>query len=1162
MEGAMLSLPGRLEQLLRLHGSMLPKGADDEIPLIKRDLEEIISILHRHSEPKLEDDAMVVRCWMKEARELSYDMEDCIDQYEHAAGSRTDLSGPNIRRRKLSRRQRGSKIPQKLKQRLWMANKIREFSLRAQEALRRHAMNNHNNLGSTSTSRGDGDVCSTTQTQFMVNVDAVLNDLNKLKNLLAAIPAAITSNIRRVGIDASMNKIESWLAVCDGEEKLKVVSIVGVGGIGKTTLANELYRKLGRQFECRAFVRLSQKPDMRTILTNILSQIRPQHQPDNWKVHTLISNIRKQLQDQRYLIIVDDLWTTSTWDIIKSALPDGYSCSRILTTTEIEDLALQSCSYDSKYIFQMKPLGQDDSRSLFLSTVFGSHSNCPPELSEVSYDIASKCGGLPLAIVTTASLLASQLENQERWDYINKTFGYSLMANSNLEGMKQLLNLCYNNLPQHLKSCMLYLGMYQEDTIIWKDDLVNQWMAEGLISAVEEHGKEEISRSCFDELVVRKIIQPVHINHNGEILSGVVRRMVLNFIAYKSIEDNFIIAIDHPQAITRLADKVRRLSIHFGNVEDATLPTNMRLSQVRTLALWGILKCTSFITEFRLLKVLILHFWGDEDSVSNYDLTKISELVRLRYLKVTSNVTLKLPTQMQSLRYLETLKIDGKISAVPSDIIYLPGLLHLSLPAKTNLPNGIIHMTSLRKIAYFDLSCNSEENVWSLGELTNLWDIQLSYSDIHSDNLKNNMECLGSILGKLCNLKSITLSPAGSSYDNTLQINSTTSTRISVDGWSSVSSPPALLQRFELSPCVCIFSNLPNWIGQLGNLCILKIGIREVTNNDVDVLKVLPELTVLSLYVHTKPTEEIVIGNAGFSILKYFKFRCSIAWMKFKEGAMRNLQKLKLGFDVHRAYQHDTIPVGIGHLSGLKEISAKIRVACTAGDLCRRFAESALTNAIRMHPRQPSVKIRCVDWTFDGKDGNNAGTQEEENRTLQKHHIVKEGSNETSAVDRRKKQRREGTKVRMSSMVDDGFSWRKYGQKPIEGAMHPRNYYRCASQGCRAAKHVQATDDNPLIVDVMYHGEHTCTPSGSGKSKITLVRRTPVSTGGRSSVGIAEAPAPLYVRSPLERLEEDEGNQLLQPLNSKSAPEKHRAAALHQARAELNFGGSRGGRRQ
>ncbi|EEC68602.1 hypothetical protein OsI_36960 [Oryza sativa Indica Group] len=476
----------------------------------------------------------------------------------------------------------------------------------------------------------------------------------------------------------------------------------------------------------------------------------------------------------RYLIIIEDLWATSTWDIIKHALPDANSCSRILTTTEFEDLALQSCSYDSEYIFKMKPLGEDDSRNLFFSTVFGSRSSCPEKLSEVSHDIVRKCGGLPLAVVTIASLLSSQLEKQERWNYINKSLGYSLMTNPNLEGMKQLLNFCYNNLPQHLKACILCLSMYQEGNIIWKDDLVNQWIAEGFIFAIEGHVKEEISRVYFDELVGRNIIQPVHINNNGEVLSCVVHHMVLNFITCKSMEENFMVAIDHSQAATRCADKVRRLSMHFGNIEDATPPTNIRLSQVRTLAFWGVLKCMSFITGFQLLKVLTLHFWGDEDSISSFDLTRISELVQLRYLKVTSNVTLKLPTKMQGLQYLETLKVDGNIDGVPSDIIHLPGLLHLSLPAKTNLPSGIVHMTSLRTLGYFDLSCNSAENLLSLAELTNLRDVQLTYSAAHSDDLKNNMQCLGSILEKLSNLKSITLAQPGSSYANTLHVDSAT----------------------------------------------------------------------------------------------------------------------------------------------------------------------------------------------------------------------------------------------------------------------------------------------------------------------------------------------------------------------------------------------------
>uniref|UniRef100_A0A0E0BM88 Rx N-terminal domain-containing protein n=1 Tax=Oryza glumipatula TaxID=40148 RepID=A0A0E0BM88_9ORYZ len=309
MEGAMLNLPRRLEDLLHRHGSKLPKGAEEEIPLIKQDLEKIISVLHGHSEPKLEGQAMVVRCWMKEVRELSYDIEDCIDQYEHA-GSRNEST---IRRRKLSRR-RASKntwvVSEKLKRRLWMANKLREFSTRGQEALK--CLDRYNNLGAivgkaptTSSSRGHVSCTSSTnwhlRDEHADNVQSVgdLSSSTSSRQQHTQFISESPNYIRHVGIDAAMNKIEDWLT--DGEQykNLKVVSIVGVGGIGKTTLANELYRKLRRQFQCRAFVRTSHKTDMRRLLINILSQVRPHQPPDNWKVHSLISSIRTHLQNKR-----------------------------------------------------------------------------------------------------------------------------------------------------------------------------------------------------------------------------------------------------------------------------------------------------------------------------------------------------------------------------------------------------------------------------------------------------------------------------------------------------------------------------------------------------------------------------------------------------------------------------------------------------------------------------------------------------------------------------------------------------------------------------------------------------------------------------------------------------------------------------------------------
>ncbi|KAL6592456.1 hypothetical protein ACP70R_049509 [Stipagrostis hirtigluma subsp. patula] len=952
----MLNLPGRLHGLLQRHGQMLPRGAAAEIPLVQRDLEEIIGMLTEHKG----ESAMVVKCWTKEVRELMYDIEDFVDQYDHAARGLRIRSMPH--RRKIVRFKRSKPSlawhNEKLRQRLWMANKIREFSLRVQEALRRHSMYNLSGIAGS---------CATTP-------------CNDASSFASWQPGTFPDDDVHVRNGDAMNTLEEWLmSTHDGAEKLKVVSIFGFGGIGKTTLANELYHKLGWQFECQAFVRMSQKPDMRRLFISMLSQINPRQSPDNWMVHSLISSIRTHLQDKRYLIIVDHLWDLSTWDVIKCALPDGNSHSRIVITTEIEDLALQSCAYDSNYVLKMKPLGEVDSRKLFFSSVFGSNNGCPTELWEVSNAIIRKCGGLPLAIVIIASILASRPGIQEQWDYVNQSLGYSLVTNPTLEGMKQVLDLCYNNFPQNLKECMLYISIYEENNIIWKRDLVSQWIAEGFISAADGEEKEEISKAYFDELISRKVIQPVEVNDSGEVVSFVVHHMVHNLIMEKkSIEENFVTAIHHSQATTTLADKVRRLSLHFGNAEDAMPPTNMRLSQVRTLAYSGVFKCMPSFMEFRLLQVLILQFLGDKDIIT-LDLTRISELFRLKYLKLASNVTLELQTEMRGLQYLETLCIDARVTEVPSDITHLPGLRHLSLPAEVNLPLGIGHMTSLRTLRYFDLSCNARENELSLSKLTNLRDLQLTccYTAQEHENLKNKMQFqLGLILGELINLKSLTLVPTSSNYDNSVDYFGCISMSISGDSFSSA---PSALTLLQLSPRICIFSGLPKCIGQLSKLCVLKIGVRKLQRSDVDILSGMHALAVLSLSVQTKPTEMIVIGNAGFFGLKYLKFICCDFRFKFEANAMPNLRKLKIGFNAHNACQRTTIPVGIEHLSGLKEVIAKIGVAGLM-ESSRKVAELGFGETIRdrVHASCCRIIVQCVNKIFGCQEDQSSVTRKEE----------------------------------------------------------------------------------------------------------------------------------------------------------------------------------------
>uniref|UniRef100_A0A0D3HQ02 Disease resistance R13L4/SHOC-2-like LRR domain-containing protein n=1 Tax=Oryza barthii TaxID=65489 RepID=A0A0D3HQ02_9ORYZ len=345
----------------------------------------------------------------------------------------------------------------------------------------------------------------------------------------------------------------------------------------------------------------------------------------------------------------------------------------------------------------------------------------------------------------------------------------------------------------------------------------------------------------------------------------------------------------------------------------------------------------------------------------------------------------------------EVLSTCGLWGATPS----LPGRLEGLLRRHGNiLPNG----------AEDELPLIKQD---SLGELTNLQDLRLTCSTVQTDNLKNKLQLfLGSVLWKLSNLKSMILVSTGPFHEIPLDepgdTNSandtgatTTSVTISSDhGLSSVSSPHTLLQRLEFLPHSFIFSYLPKWISQLNKLCILKIGVSELVRNDVCVLCGLSVLAVLSLYIHNKPAERIIIGRTGFLALKYLKFKCRVPWLKFEANAMPILRKLKLCFNVYEADQHGTIPDGIEHLSGLREVSAKIGLSGTADDLDKRSVESALNDAIKMHPGHPRVNIQCVEWVFNGKEDNSSGSLQKQYNTR------KRGSKEQRVIHKSQSKKR------------------------------------------------------------------------------------------------------------------------------------------------------------
>ncbi|KAM0910910.1 hypothetical protein ACQ4PT_013795 [Festuca glaucescens] len=526
---------GPMGPLLRqLHNR--PKGVgDDKIQLLKDDLVGLCISLKKVSEAA--GASFMAKWWMKEVRELCYDTQDYLDE------AFVKNSGAGAGARRSARLSTKLRVGRKLEWRPHIgergqgrccASRLQQTSTKRRNLKRRP----HKAAISFSELMARVEVLGDVGERFELGVEAIKPDsaqagVSRLTPHRSLRLHSDTGGLSLVGAEEPVNKLVNMLAFDDDSQKqVKVVSIFGFAGVGKTTAATTLYRNFRGRFQCRAFVRVSRTPDMMGILTSILSQIKASQVRGFPDAQDLIDNIREHLHGKRYFIIIDDLWTTSVWNIISRAFPDGDCCSRIVTTSETEDISLACCSYDLTYTFHMCPLNDDQSRKLFFTRVFGSKGGCPPEFREVSYGIISKCGGSPLATVIVASMLASEPDlAMEQWKSIQNSLSSIVGTNPTSEGTKEVLNLIYNYLPPHLKTCLLHLGVYPEGYTIGKHDLVKQWVAEGFLGTMEEgQNTEKIAGAYFDELVSRGMVQAVNTNYSGEVLFCTVHQMVLDFI--------------------------------------------------------------------------------------------------------------------------------------------------------------------------------------------------------------------------------------------------------------------------------------------------------------------------------------------------------------------------------------------------------------------------------------------------------------------------------------------------------------------------------------------------------------------------------------------------------------------------------------------------------
>ncbi|PPD86554.1 hypothetical protein GOBAR_DD16508 [Gossypium barbadense] len=355
-----------------------------------------------------------------------------------------------------------------------------------------------------------------------------------------------------------------------------VVSIVGMGGIGKTTLARTVYKHIyvRRHFDCLAWVSISQQCKPGEVLLDVLMKVQHERASiDNLNENQLVKRLSNVLKEKQYLIVFDDIWRSEDWDILKPAFPRGKKGSKFLFTTRNKNVAIVADPCNSP--IELPFLTDDESWKLFRSKAFprnkiGSHA-CLEEFEKFGRQMVKKCGGLPLAIVVLGGLLATK-HSLVQWEMVHRN-----IFNGHLRGFQHdhqydavhgILALSYNDLPYHLKPCFLYLSHYPEDWEISKKELIQLWIAEGFIPPSLESTEilmEDIGEQFLEELINRSLVQVVKRDYTGiNVKTCRMHDLLRDLCIEKAREEKFLEIVQPPLTelnVTLAEFMLRRIAI-------------------------------------------------------------------------------------------------------------------------------------------------------------------------------------------------------------------------------------------------------------------------------------------------------------------------------------------------------------------------------------------------------------------------------------------------------------------------------------------------------------------------------------------------------------------------------------------------------------------------
>ncbi|KAJ4951205.1 hypothetical protein NE237_028037 [Protea cynaroides] len=432
-------------------------------------------------------------------------------------------------------------------------------------------------------------------------------------------------------------------------------------------VARNVYKRkdVEQHFQTREWISISQKYQKRDLFLK-----------KELDVEKLISRIKSHLKETTYLIVFDELWSPEDWNTLKLALPvqgEDYQ-SRVLITTRNEAIARHADPFTDPYLHRL--LNEEESWKLFLTKVLSSKdAGCPGDLEDLGRKIVQKCHGLPITILVMGGLLSTKDKTRSAWSKTQPNIHWELNQNDSEGSCKQVLNLSYANLPDHLKPCFFYLGFFPEDIEIEHYRLIWLWIAEGFIQPRESLTIEDVAEDHFKQLIQRGMMQVSKKTYDGRVKCVRINDFIRDLAISEARHERFLEVVGSANLLS--PHIFRWLSIIESTAGMQSSPPTDALNQGTT--------CTKSSPVLDLRGTIL-------GSIKSSFLKQIGKLILLNYLSIRDTDIEKLPSSLGDLQNLETLDLLMKLQQLRNLVFYgTPKSFDYSLE----------HMTKLQTLSLF-----------------------------------------------------------------------------------------------------------------------------------------------------------------------------------------------------------------------------------------------------------------------------------------------------------------------------------------------------------------------------------------------------------------------------------------------------------------------------